>query len=108
MAEEEKKKGKLPEKTNSPLVGNQAQPTILADTTKLDIDTDKKFVDALIGAGLSGGLDTSTIENFTSISNSRDQIYQMIDTMCQDSTVASVLRTYSEDVCTPADNGHIM
>ena len=92
----------------SPLIGSQAQPTTLDNTTTLDIDTTKALIDNIIGAGLSHQLDMSALENFTSISNSRDQIYQLIDTMSQDSSVAAILRTYTEDVCEPADNGHVI
>ncbi len=94
--------------TNSPLIGHQAKPTVLDSTTKLDIDTSKSLVDNIIEAGLSHTLDVSAIESFTSISNARDQIYQLIDTMCADSAVSSIVRTYAEDVCEAADNGHIV
>lgn len=103
MAENEKKN-----KTSHPLVGSQAQPVTLDNTTTLDIDVKKTLVDNIIEAGLASKLDIAAIENFTSISNSRDQIYQMIDTMSQDSSVAAILRTYTEDVCEPADNGHVI
>lgn len=95
-------------KTKSPLVGTQAKPTVLDKTTKLDIDTNKVLIDNIIGAGLSGGLKTDSLENFTAVSNSRDQIYQLIDTMMADSSVASIIRTYTEDVCEPNDKGHIV
>lgn len=95
-------------KVQNPLIGAQAKPVALDDTTTLDIDTKKVLVDNIIEAGLSQKLDTSALENFTSISNSRDQIYTLIDTMSQDSSVAAILRTYAEDVCDTADNGHII
>ncbi len=95
-------------KPSNPLVGSQAQPTTLDNTTKLDIDVKNTLADNIIEAGLSSKLDMSAIENFTSISNARDQIYQMIDTMSQDSSVAAIIRTYAEDVCEPADNGHVI
>lgn len=97
-----------PEQASSSLVGSQAQPITLDNTTTLDIDTKKVLADNIIEAGLTGGLNVSAIESFTSISNSRDQIYQMIDSMAQDSSVSAILRTYAEDVCEPADNGHII
>ncbi len=97
-----------PEQASSSLVGSQTQPITLDNTTTLDIDTKKVLADNIIEAGLFGGLNVSAIENFTSISNSRDQIYQMIDSMAQDSSVSAILRTYAEDVCEPADNGHII
>lgn len=105
MAEEKKEKLK---KTSSPLVGRSAQPTTLDSTTTLDIDTNKTLPDNIIEAGISHKLDMSALENFTSISNARDQVYQLIDTMAQDSSVAAILRTYTEDVCEPADNGHVI
>jgi hypothetical protein len=93
---------------SNPLVGSQAQPTTLDSTTTLDIDTNKTLVDNIIEAGLSSQLDIAKLENFTSISNSRDQIYQLIDTMAQDSSVSAILKTYAENVCEPADNGHVI
>ena len=95
-------------KTSHPLVGSQTQPVTLDNTTTLDIDVKNTLADNIIEAGLYGGLDMAAIESFTSISNARDQIYQMIDTMSQDSSVAAILRTYAEDVCEPADNGHVI
>lgn len=104
MAEEQLNK---PKNTN-PLVGSkiQARPNDLAP--EIDIDTSKHLIDLLIEAGLSSKLDTAALENFTSIANSRDQVYQMIDTMAQDSSVSSILRTYAADACDPSDNGHII
>lgn len=99
---------KKPKKPKSPLIGAEAQPTTLDATTKVGIDVDKDFVDLLLEAGLSGTLDTAALDRFTTISNARDQIYQLIDTMAMDSSVSSVVRTYAEGVCEPADSGHIV
>ena len=103
MAEEKKTR-----KPRSSLVGNQAKPVVLDDTTKLDIDTKKVLIDNIIEAGLSHQLDISEIERFTSISNARDQVYTLIDTMCQDAAVSAIVRTYTADVCEVEDNGHIV
>lgn len=106
MAEENKLT--KPEQAPSSLVGSQTQAITLDNTTTLDIDTKKILIDNIIEAGLSSQLDIAKLENFTSISNTRDQIYQLIDTMGQDSTVSAILKTYAENVCEPADNGHII
>lgn len=106
MAEEEKTN--KPQQTKSPLMGSQAQPTVLDATQKLDIDVNKSLIDSIIYSGLSGGLSIGDIEAFTSVSNSRDQIYQVIDTMAADSTVSAIVRTLADDVCEAADNGHII
>ena len=103
MAENKPKK-----KSSNPLVGSQAKPVTLDNTTTLDIDVKNTLVDNIIEAGINSRLDMSALERFTSVSNSRDQVYQLIDTMAQDSSVAAILRTYAEDVCEPADNGHVI
>jgi hypothetical protein len=103
MAENKTKK-----KQSNPLVGSQTKPVTLETTTTLDIDTAKTLADNIIEAGLSSSLDIAKLEHFTSVSNARDQIYMLIDTMSQDSSVAAILRTYTEDVCEPADNGHVI
>lgn len=95
-------------KSSNPLVGSQAKPVTLDNTTTLDIDVKNSLPDNIIEAGLTSKLDIAALENFTSISNARDQVYQLIDTMAQDSSVAAILRTYAEDVCEPADSGHVI
>ena len=101
-------KTKKPSKSKSSLIGNQAKPVVLDSTTKLDIDTNKVLIDNIIEAGLQSKLDISAIDKFTSISNARDQVYQLIDTMCNDYAVSAIIRTYTDDVCEVADNGHIV
>lgn len=108
LEKEEKQEEKKPKKIPSPAIGSQAQPTVLDNTIKSDIDIYKTLVDSIIDASLSSKLDIGELEKFTSIANNRDQIYQLIDIMCQDSSVSSIVRTYAEDVCDVADNGHIM
>ena len=105
MAETKTKKSS---KSKSSLIGNQAKPVVLDSTTKLDIDTNKILIDNIIEAGLQSNIDISAIDKFTSISNARDQVYQLIDTMCNDSAVSAIIRTYTDDVCEVADNGHIV
>ena len=92
----------------NPLIGSQAQPTTLDSTTKIDIDVTKALIDDIIEAGINGGLDTHAIESFTTLSNSREQIYQVIDNMSADSSVAAVLKVIAEEATEPNDQGHII
>lgn len=108
LEKDEQQEEKKPKPLPSPAIGARAEPTVLDDTTKLDIDIYKTLVDNIIDASLSSKLDVGELEKFTNIANNRDQIYQLIDIMCQDSSVSSIVRTYAEDVCDTHDNGHIM
>lgn len=95
-------------KNKSALIGSQAKPTILDKSIKLDIDTNNTLATNIIDAGISNRLDANELNKLTTISNDRDQVYQLIDTMCQDSAVSSVVRTFAEDACEASDNGHIV
>lgn len=53
-------------------------------------------------------LDTSAINKFTQVSQERNTLYNMLDTMCEDSKIAAILETYSEDVTEPNENGKIV
>ena len=72
------------------------------------IDTQGAFFDSIVNAGVASQLDISAFESFTQVSQSRDQLYAMLDTMSQDSIVSAVLETYAEDATEYNDNGRIV
>lgn len=73
-----------------------------------DIDVKDDFLDSVVDAGLAGTLDISRIENFTTVSKSRDQIYQMLDTMSEDTVISAALETYAEDATEYNNEGRVV
>ena len=79
--------------------------------TNIGIDTKNTVVNKVANIteqGVVGSLDLSSIEGFTRISQSRDQIYSLLDTMAEDPIVAAVLETYAEDATEYNDEGKIV
>lgn len=74
----------------------------------IGIDVDGEMLDNIINAGKNGQLDISKIESFTQVAQNRENIYRLIDTMSEDSTVAAVLETYAEDATETNEQGRIM
>lgn len=74
----------------------------------IGIDTKETIYDNIVKAGENSTLDISAIENFTQVSYSRDQIYTLLDSMCEDVTVAAVLETYVEDATETNESGSIV
>ena len=74
----------------------------------IGIDTKDILLDNIINAGESSTLDISAIESFTQVAHSRNQIYEMLDTMAKDSTITAVLETYAEDATEYNDSGKIV
>ena len=75
---------------------------------QIGIDTDNQFYDSIIEAAESSKLDGSALDSFTQTARGRDEIYSLLDTMCQDATMAAVLETYAEDATEANDNGKIV
>ena len=75
---------------------------------QIGVDTDQSIFQDLIDASISNQLDISAFTNFDQASRSRDEVYNLMDTMCQDSTIASVLETYAEDSVERNDAGRIV
>ena len=76
--------------------------------TNIGIDTTDSLFKNMIYAGESSQLDMSSIENFTAVSQSREQVYELIDSMCTDPTIAAVLEAYAEDATEYNDQGKIV
>ena len=74
----------------------------------IGIDTEEHLYQNIINTGVSSRIDISELEGFTRTSQSRDQVYAMIDTMCNDSMIAAIIETYAEDATEYSDNGHIV
>lgn len=72
------------------------------------VDTKESIFSNIINAGASGQLDISALDNFTSISQSRNTVYDLLDQMCEDATIAAVLETYAEDATEYNDQGQIV
>lgn len=89
---------------------NKPTKAIPKPAPEIGVDTHGVVMNKILGNELnvSGGIDLGAIESFTSASQSRDQIYSLMDMMCQDSKVSAVLETYVEDATETNDRGNIV
>ena len=71
------------------------------------VDTDNTLVYDLAAVD-SSRIDASRINAMTQVSQRRDQLYTMIDSMCEDTTLAAALEIYVEDVTEKNDSGRII
>lgn len=74
----------------------------------IGIDTEDEFYKTLIEAGTANTIDIGQFGSFAQISNSRETLYQVLDTMSEDSTIASMLEIYTEDATETNDQGQIV
>lgn len=87
--------------------GFRVKPIYNADP-EIGIDTEKTFIDNIIGAAQVGSLDISSIDALSQSAQNREQLYNMIDSMAQDDVIAAVLETYAEDAVQTNDKGQVV
>jgi hypothetical protein len=87
---------------------NQQTKAIPKPSVGIGIDTEDTFFNNIIGQGVASNIDISKINTFSQTAQSREQVYQMIDAMCEDDIMSAVLETYAEDATEPNDAGQIM
>lgn len=75
---------------------------------EIGVEVDNEFYNNIIEAGLQSMLDMASIQSFSQASQNRNMIYDLLDTMCEDPTIAAVLETYAEDSTEYAENGKIV
>lgn len=75
---------------------------------EIGADTQKTFLDDIIGAAQVGALDVSALGALSHSAQNREQTYELLDEMAQDSRIASVLECYAGDITQPNDRGKIV
>ena len=75
---------------------------------EIGLDTENKFYENVLDAAKVSKLDMSKFESFLQVSQDRNTIYDLLDTMAEDPINAAVLETYAEDATETNDSGKIM
>ena len=75
---------------------------------QIGIDLNNDLIYNIIDATQIDQVDISKLQSFTSVSRNRNELYDTLDFMAQDTTLASVLETYAEDATEMNDSGEIV
>ena len=76
----------------------------------INVDTEDTLIRDTLDAIVSdkGSVDYGELQSFLTVAQNRDRLYSLIDTMCQDSTIAAALEIYAEYATEPNDKGEII
>jgi len=80
--------------------------TVLVPTQEISIDTDGSVLDKILAEKTE--LDISKIESFTQVSQQRETIMDLLDTMAEDPIIGAVLNIYADDATEPNEQGKII
>lgn len=87
---------------------NKAIKSSAPPERKKDIDLDKTLYSNIIDAASNSTFDFNAFNSLSQAANTRNDIYNLIDTMCDDGTISAVVETYAEDTTERNDNGDIV
>ena len=93
---------------DDPTIYNKKIEVVKPQSRNIGIDVSQQFVDNIINAGLNSTLDTTKLQSFTQLSQRRDTIYQLLDTMSEDPTISAALEIYAEDSTETNDEGRVV
>lgn len=75
---------------------------------QIGIDLQNELIYDIVDNVATSQVDLTALQSFTNVSRSRNELYDTLDYMSQDTTLSSVLETYAEDATEMNDNGDIV
>ena len=94
-------------KDSTDVIGKKIQ-AVPKEPQEIGIDTNDTVVLQLLDAVENGSIDMSSISALGTISQTRESIFNLIDTMAADGRVSAILETYAKDVVQKNDKGQIV
>lgn len=93
--------------SDNPEMGKQLKATP-KPAKNIGMDLNNEFYSNIINGVKASNIDIAKIQSFTQASQTRETIYQLLDTMAEDSSIAAILETYAEDATEADDRGNIV
>ena len=94
-------------KAKNPKIGTKVK-AVPKPQPEIGIDTKDNFLSTVIASAQTSSVDISKLEGFSTATQTREQIYRLIDTMAEDPILASYLKTMAEDAVETNDSGQIV
>lgn len=94
----------MSENKSNEFINTTVQPTKRRGP-EVGMDTGKSIVGNILDAIEIGSFNASEINSLMQTAQTREQTYELIDSMAQDDVIAAVLETYAEDTVETDENG---
>lgn len=94
-------------KSKNPKVGTKIKAVPKAEP-EIGIDTKDNFLSTVIATAQTSSIDVSKLEGFSTVTQTREQIYRLVDTMAEDPILSTYLKSLAGDAVEPNDSGQIV
>ena len=82
--------------------------TLEPQDKKNDIDLDHSLYDNIISAGMSSQLNLSSLNSLSNAAQTRNEMYNIYDTMCEDGMMSAIIETHANEATERNDKGNIV
>lgn len=75
---------------------------------QIGLENEHSVINDILDTADSSLIDTSVLNSFIDVSRNRDNVYKLVDQMCQDPIPAAILELFTEDTTATNDNKEIV
>ena len=92
------------EVTNKDFIGKEIK-AVPKEEKNFGVDTQDILISNIANAAINSTLDTTDLENFLSVAQTRENYYQILDSMKDDNIVKSIIEAYAENATESNESG---
>ena len=93
--------------TDEEIYNKKIKP-VAPDTKEADVGISDTLYDNILQVGFSSPVDLSSINSLSQQATTRNEMYNIYDTMCEDGQISAVIKTYAEDATQRNNEGNIV
>ena len=93
--------------TDNSIYGNKIKK-VTPEGKEADVGISDVMYDNIIQSGINSTLDLSGINSLSQQATTRNEMYNIYDTMCEDGQISAVIKTYAEDATQRNAEGNIV
>lgn len=93
--------------TDDSIYGNKIKK-VTPEGKEADVGISDVMYDNIIQSGINSTLDLSGINSLSQQATTRNEMYNIYDTMCEDGQISAVIKTYAEDATQRNTEGNIV
>ena len=89
------------------IVNKKIEP-ISMPSKQIGVDTEDSLLNNIVSEGTTSQIDVSAINSFSQAAQTKQEVYNLLDTMGEDATISAILETYAEDATEYNDQGKVV
>lgn len=87
---------------------NKSTKAVPAPKAEIGADLDDQLFTQIVSSQIDHSLDSTAIDDFSGAARNRNTVYDLLDSMSEDSTISAILKIFAEDATETNDSGKVV